>query len=173
MPTIFRQHQGRWIPRRLPNAAARTGEGVPLFDEPATPPSPATLLMFTGGAGRSARWVMLVRDGNHCLHNGLPVTAGLRLLAHRDSIAADGGPRMYFSTEEPASVETYAGADRLVCPRCRDVITTGQAVVRCPGCGVVHHETDERSCWTYANTCALCAQPTPLDAGLQWTPQSL
>ena len=45
--------------------------------------------------------------------------------------------------------------------------------VVCPGCEVLHHESPERRCWTYAERCVLCPQATDLDGGLRWTPELL
>ena len=47
--------------------------------------------------------------------------------------------------------------------------------VRCPRCRVWHHHSDTgESCWRYADTCALCDQPTDLDrAEFAWTPGDL
>jgi hypothetical protein len=49
-------------------------------------------------------------------------------------------------------------------------IEAGSAVVKCPNCGVVYHQSEERPCWTYADSCSMCARKTDLDAGFQWTP---
>jgi hypothetical protein len=85
---------------------------------------------------------------------------------------AQGAP-VFFSTEEAACIETFTGTGSVTCPRCRTAIVPGQPVVRCPDCGVVHHEVADRNCWTYAKTCALCAQLTALDTGLRWSPEAL
>jgi hypothetical protein len=109
------------------------------------------------------------------LHNGAVIApgVGIRVLAHMDCLALESGEVIYFSTEEAARVMPFAGPTGVSCPRCRSEIRAGEPAVKCPGCGVFHHEIEDRNCWTYAPTCALCAQPTPLDHPLQWTPEGL
>lgn len=126
-------------------------------------------------AGNDGRWALLVRRDRRLLHNGEIVTpdAGIRVLVHMDCLSLEGGEPVYFSTEETARIEPFAGSTAVTCPRCRSEVHPGQAAVKCPRCGVFHHETDDRNCFTYAPTCAVCAQPTALDAGLQWTPAAL
>jgi len=45
--------------------------------------------------------------------------------------------------------------------------------VRCPQCGVWHHQSDELPCWVYSSSCSLCDHPTALDAGYRWIPGEL
>ena len=159
--------QGEPVPRspyRLTLASMRL---MPPDDEGRCIPG-EILLARTKQAGQ---WVLIA--SNSVLHNGWPISAGIRVLAHRDSLAIDGWAPVFFSTEEPARVQDFAARGPVTCPRCRTAIPPGAHSVRCPACGVVHHETKDRNCWTYAATCALCAQPTALDAGLQWTPELL
>jgi hypothetical protein len=92
----------------------------------------------------------------------------------RDEILLHGVGRCYFSTEtlariEPLSEESATGC----CPRCKQGMTAGEPAVRCPGCGVWHHQSDELPCWTYAERCAICGGSTALDAGFSWTPEEL
>lgn len=181
MPYLFHKQQGRWIGEPMPALPAQLFL-APLRVVPAAQAADegsgasAILMhtpMHTRGSAQAGHWVMLVAPGQAVLHNGQPVSAGLRVLDHRDSLGLAGKPCVFFSTEEAPRVETFTGADPVTCPRCRDAIAPGQPAVKCPGCGVLHHENGERNCWTYATTCALCAQPTALDAGLQWTPEAL
>lgn len=173
VPVIFQKLQGRWVARpslrtagALEPAGADSGAWATLLDG-------AAWLAPVKASGRETLWALLLHAEARVLHNGQPVSAGLRLLAHRDALALEGQEPLFFSTEEAASVEPLAGPDQVVCPRCRDAVAPGEPAVRCPACGVVHHETGERNCWTYAAACALCPQPTALDAGLQWTPEGL
>lgn len=113
-------------------------------------------------------WVLFAEPMAEVRVNGLPVTAGIHVLADRDEIMLKGD-RLYFSTESLAAVEEYTGKT-LRCPRCKLEIAGGE-VVRCPNnkCKAVHH----KECWTYASQCSLCPTPTELDAGFQWTPEAL
>ena len=61
-----------------------------------------------------------------------------------------------------ARIETFAGDESPCCPRCKSAIADGQSVVRCPACGVLHHERDDRRCWTYADV--MHAVPAPHSA---------
>lgn len=105
--------------------------------------------------------------------NGARLATGIQVLRDRDELVA-GGRRCWFSTETRAAVAPYAGAVAFACPRCRLDIEPGTPCVVCPGCGVLHHErADGLPCWTYAPRCAVCDQPTALDADLRWTPEAL
>ena len=80
--------------------------------------------------------------------------------------------RLHFSAESLAHVEPFAGPGTVKCPRCRRQLVPGEASVRCPICGVAHHQTAEMPCWTYAPACAAqCGQPTALDVGYSWIPE--
>jgi hypothetical protein len=112
-------------------------------------------------------------SGTPLMVNGLPLRAGLRTLQDRDELRVPGLGPLYFSTERIARIEPLpTEPDALSCPRCRDRIAAGSPAVRCPGCGLWHHQTEDRPCWTYAETCALCPQPTAADAGYRWTPEA-
>ena len=118
-------------------------------------------------------WILLPRHGRRLLHNGELVALGIRVLAHMDSLALEGGEAVFLSTEERAHIEPFAGQRAITCARCRSPIRPGQPTVKCPGCGVFHHELEDRGCWSYTATCAVCAQNTALDGELQWTPAAL
>jgi len=110
-----------------------------------------------------------------CRVNGEPVPLGIRVLRDRDEIVTAPGMRCFFSAEVCASIVPFAGGERAVfCPRCLLEIATGSPSVRCPVCGVAHHEdsSQQRPCWTYAS-CAACGHKSDLDAGLQWSPEEL
>jgi hypothetical protein len=146
---------------------------APVVVEPDPARSPARecvlLLRFDG----NRRWAAVIPERLVVLHNGQPVRAGLRLLAHRDALAMPDAAAVFFSTEEAARVDAFEGAPGASCPRCRGDLRPGELAVQCPACGVAHHESAERPCWTYAETCSLCSQPTALDSPLRWTPESL
>ncbi len=105
--------------------------------------------------------------------NGAPVPLGLVVLDDRDELRL---PELtaWFSTETQAQVEPFPeSATRGFCPRCQQAIAPGSPAVRCPGCGLWHHASDDLPCWTYAPACSACAQETALDAGFRWTPEDL
>jgi hypothetical protein len=105
--------------------------------------------------------------------NGSRLDLGIRVLRDRDELRAGGG-RVFFSTETLAVVVPFPGAGKpTFCPRCKLEIALGSPVVRCPGCGVYHHQSEEFPCWVYAPRCALCDHPTALDAGYRWVPEDL
>jgi len=174
MPAVFHRLDGEWRGERL--VAAREILGFAPVHLAACEAVPScrciaavTLLRIAPGD----TWAAIVPEGISLLLNGQPVPAGLRVLAHGDSLAADAVAPVYFSTEETPCIETFAGPEPLSCPRCKSGILRGQAVVHCPACGVVHHELEDRKCWTYAESCALCPQLTALDTGLRWSPEAL
>lgn len=102
--------------------------------------------------------------------NGLPLMTRIRTLRDRDQISL-AGTSAYFSTEERARRIPFPGADRkLFCARCRQELMTGSVAVKCPQCGIWHHQSEELPCWTYAEHCGLCSQPTDLDAAYRWRP---
>jgi hypothetical protein len=130
------------------------------------------------GAETDARWILLVASGAQVRVNGQAVWGGIRLLADRDEIHLSGGVSSFFSTEEPVKVEPYPGGGAEArCPRCQDPIAPGVPGVRCPNCGIWHHEDaageQGRGCWSYAPGCAVCGETTDLDAGYRWTPDEL
>lgn len=174
MPGIFHRLGGQWHLTPVVGSPSLLRLDPMSIESPALKPvARATnecLLVCVGGQNR---WATLVADDAGLRHNGTPIAAGLRMLEHRDALAVDGGEGSFFTTEELAHVEAYAGSAAISCPRCRSHVSAGDAVVRCPSCGVVHHEMADRNCWTYAEACALCSQPTALDAGLRWTPEDL
>ncbi len=139
------------------------------------PPADGALLLCTERAREDARasWAVLCGKDAELYVNGELVRIGFRVLRHKDELRLGRGAAVYFSTEETARVASYARDDAPRCPRCAQAIEKGDRSVRCPGCGVVFHELEERRCWTYAETCALCDQPTALDAALRWSPEDL
>lgn len=172
MPMIFHNAATGWatLPISTPRGLLRL---APVVYEPEPISGTASDSLFLVRIEPERGWAVLVPNGMRVNHNGQPMPAGLRILAHRDSLAVPGADPVFFSTEETARVEAFAGSKKVTCPRCRTDIVPGQSAVKCPGCGVFHHETKERPCWTYAPVCAVCPQPTALDIGLQWTPEAL
>ena len=157
-----------WMQAPVAQPDAGGWSPVPLADD-APPIHPAMLL-------RRSRtepdvWVVI---GSPTVHaNGVPLDAGIRVLRDRDELRVDGH-RTFFSTETLATVASFPGGDRAVfCPRCKLQIAPESAAVRCPRCGVWHHQSEELPCWTYAERCTLCDQASRLDAGFGWTPEDL
>jgi hypothetical protein len=106
--------------------------------------------------------------------NGSPLLLGLAVLDDRDELQVSAEHTLFFSTERIVKVEPYPNSGaRGFCPRCKLSIESGSQAVRCPRCSLWHHQGDEMPCWTYSATCAVCAQPTALDAGFRWTPEDL
>lgn len=120
-------------------------------------------------------WVLIATPAIRVSVNGLSLETGFAVLADRDEIRADGHAPWFFSTERTAEVEPYPeNLPRGSCPRCKQPLTVGGPSVRCPGCGTWHHSSPESlACWTYGPTCAICSQPTNLNAGFQWSPEAL
>jgi hypothetical protein len=123
--------------------------------------------------GRSSGWAVVSGANARVFVNGEPLALGVARLRDRDELRVGAGAAVYFSSERPACVEPCARDDAPRCPRCAQAIGRGEPSVRCPSCEVLHHQLRGRACWTYSPSCALCSQPTDLDAGLRWTPEEL
>ena len=131
------------------------------------------LLVEAGPLGRSG-WHLIASPDVRVAVNGLPLLGGLRVMADRDEIRLENAAPCFFSTELLARVVDMPITDLpMTCPRCRQRIESATPAVACPACSLWHHQSENLPCWTYAPTCALCPQPTPLDAGFLWTPMDL
>jgi hypothetical protein len=141
--------------------------GLPLSRVPGLEAAARATLI--GGSHPGGAWVLV---GTELVRiNGFPLVTGVHALVDRDEIRLAGAEPAYFSTERRASPEPLPHSDRaLACPRCRTTMLAGTPAVRCPGCSVWHHASDEMPCWSYAPTCALCSQVTDLNAGFRWMP---
>ena len=158
------------------------GAAFVLTDEPARPvrrrreaaSGQRGALLLRGDGGAERPWVLMTgADGPRTHVNGAPLELGVRVLRDRDCLRV-GDVRMFFSTETAARLEAYPeGAPEVACARCRRAIRPGDAAVRCPGCGLWHHESEESPCWTYDVRCAGCEQPTALGSGWRWTPEDV
>lgn len=115
-------------------------------------------------------WVLLAPEMARV--NGSPLVGGVRVLRDRDEIRI-GPIRAFFSEEELPRVVPFPGADEpVLCPRCKTPLSVGEPSVRC-SCGLWYHQSSDLPCWAYAETCSLCDQPTALDAGYRWSPETL
>ncbi len=140
-----------------------------------------SVLVVRRRSGKQDQWVLLSRVGGNVRVNGQLLVLGTRVLRDRDEILlSDNGSgewrRYYFSLERPARATVFPAAQGpMVCPRCKQPLRHGETAVQCPNphCGTWHHQNDKLPCWTYSATCALCDQPTPLDTGYRWTPETL
>ena len=122
----------------------------------------------------AAGWSLLAAAQCDLRVNGEAVPTGLRLVEDRDEIRVGRGVYAYFSAEVLAVVEPLPGGEReLFCGRCKQVIAEGADSVRCPACGVWHHQNDELPCWLYSEACSLCDQLTELEGQFRWTPEGL
>ena len=134
------------------------------------------LLLSTGSptGSKDCKWLLIASAGTEASINGMPLVAGIRVLVDKDEVRVSSLDSYYFSTETFAKVEEFPASDQaLFCPRCKQEITQGALAVRCPACGVWHHETEELNCWTYSDACALCAHPTEINGTFRWTPEEL
>ena len=174
MPTIFHKVDGAWRAERLATKHSMlcfAPTRIAALEAVPSCLSADTIELMRLESGH--KWIAIVPKDSQITHNGQLVVAGLRVLAHGDLLSATHGAPVFFSSEEAAVIEPFAGADSVCCPRCKSIILPGQLIVRCPDCGVVHHELADRNCWTYSEKCALCPQPTALDTGLRWSPEAL
>lgn len=137
-------------------------------------PSQPMLVPHSGPHG-SETWVLLAGPLSRMRINGLPIPVGIRVLTDRDAITLDAGHTFYFSSEQLAETIPFSGPGSTSCVRCKLPIEPGSPAVRCPGssCGFWYHQSDDRPCWTYTDTCVACHHPTDLDAGLRWSPAEL
>jgi len=137
-------------------------------------PRTATLVRLASDSGEA--WVMIAVPGSAVRVNGIVAPAGLVVLDDRDELRVAGSPPLWFSTESIARVEAapVRSGRALRCPRCSDLIEAGTPAVRCPNCGVWHHQNPSRPCFTYENApCAACRVSSELDGGFRWSPEEL
>jgi hypothetical protein len=86
----------------------------------------------------------------------------------------EGAGTCFFSTESLAEIAPLANEEAPAsCARCRQAIEAGSLAVSCPSCKLHYHQSGELPCWTYAERCAQCDQPTDLECGLRWSPEVL
>ncbi len=127
-------------------------------------------LLIRRGRVKDAQWVLLAGEEANVRVNGSPLASAVHVLQDRDEIRlgdAETGSwqRCFFSTAGAVRVEPFpAGGDPPCCPSCRQPIAGGQPAVRCPACGLWHHEMGNgQRCWTVTGCCARCRCPAPLD----------
>ena len=126
-------------------------------------------------AGDRNEWLLIAGPNPSRVNvDGLPLQLGIRVLRDRDEVRV-GNLRMFYSAETLARIVPFSKTDakKPLCPRCRQPIVEQTPAVRCPQCGVWYHQSEDLPCWTYSEECALCDQPTELEAGYRWTPENL
>ena len=164
-----------WVRDSHPDArdAASLGDwAVMRLDEGAMVLGAALLLRSCSADGES--WLVMSAMHAGVRLNGGRLLTGFRVLADRDELCIDGVGRAFFSTERLASITPFPGAERPVrCARCRIVLNAGMPSVRCPACGALTHQSDDRPCWVYAEHCPQCSQATALDFGFCWSPEGM
>ena len=165
----------RWTPTALHSVAILDGGTINFVERSRVAAlSGEVLLLPSAFNTQAAKWMLFAPAGSSVRVNDAPLDNGIRILADRDAIRVASLPAMYFSTEQLARIELYSGDENVYCPRDKTLISEGDPAVCCPRCGVWHHELEDKGCWTYSGTCALCDQSTDLDAArFRWTPEDL
>lgn len=178
MAQLYEKSDGeRWDRREIAGATC-LGSGCGEFedyDDKSLRRSMA-LLFPTRSNARRADWLLIPHRSATVWVNDTQLESGIRKLADRDAIRLPGNRELYFSKEELPRIEPFPELDGVYCPRCKLAVVPGSNAVCCPNCAVWHHEaaTDERLCWSFAATCALCDQATEIDgARFRWTPEEL
>ncbi len=166
-----------WAPAELSSAAVLSRDSIEFVDQIDLNAHHGEVLLYAHEIdSRQATWLLLAPARSQVRVNDTLLESGIRALVDRDAIRVPGVATMYYSTERLARVEPFVGPEQVFCARCRLAISAGDPSVTCPRCGVVQHEQgpEGRNCFTYAETCSLCDQPTDLEsAGYQWTPEDL
>ena len=166
MPHLWIPQTPDWFVLPLERDELALADIPPRTDRRAT-------LVKASPAGRPD-WHLVAEPDSGITVNGFPLLAGLRTLLDRDEIGVPGLGALFFSTERMARIEPLPQTNvEVCCPRCRQPVLPETPAVRCPSCEVWHHASEELACWSYAETCALCRQPTAFDTGYQWTPEEL
>ncbi len=158
-------------------------QAIAKFDERSEAAVSPQLLVLscTDPTSGGEKWVLIAPPTTTI--NGAALSVGIRLLRDKDEIRVQGQERMFFGGERLATIQAFAGSPHaIICPRCKQPVSDGAMSVRCPACGVVHHQTGELPCWLgYVDsgnpfhTCALCDQPAAVepDARFRWSPEGL
>lgn len=122
------------------------------------------------------RWLLFSDESSAVWVNGAPQTLGIYHLADGQEVLVKGAGVVVLTTEKTPQITTLPGSETdVICPRCKTEIDPGSEAVKCPSCGIWHHERDDLPCWTYEHStqCAMCEQATDLEGGLQRIPEGL
>ncbi len=167
----------KWAPTELHSAAVVGRGSVDFVANAHMAARHGEVLIYPSSTNtRAATWMLLASANSGVRINDALLENGIRVVADRDAIRATDMSTIYFSTERLACIEAYPETEPVYCPRCKMMISEGDAAVCCAQCAVWHHEQlpDGRTCWSYSTTCSLCEQSTDLDsAGFRWTPEEL
>ena len=146
----------------------------PLRNLPGVDEAVSNVVLLCQKRAEENTWVLVAGRERDVRVNGEQMTLGACMVLDRDEIHIGGIGTLYFSTECLARIEVFPGsAESLYCPRCKQAVEEGNAVVRCPQCRTWYHKAEDLPCWSYAETCGLCPQPTDFEAGFRWTPEEL
>jgi hypothetical protein len=128
-------------------------------------------------ASQHVEWALMATPAACVFRNGQPLATGLAMLSDRDEIVTrdtQATRRWYFSNQQLAHIAP-APRGQPTCPRCKSGIKAGTPAVRCPACGVWHHQAlGDLECWSYMERCGAChKQDTHLDGQVRWSPVEL
>ena len=183
MAHIWQRHKSntqRWAPVLLPGNCIAVLTGDP--DDPITAGNndcdgkKSAYIIRHSNIDGCENWILYISPQNRVSINGISIDMGIKSLHDRDEIKVGESGPLYFSTETLAQVEEFPGIGKTAqCPRCQQNIDVGDPAVRCPQCGVWHHQNEELNCWTYGPRCAACSeQDTELEnTNFNWTPEEL
>ena len=152
-----------------------SGAAVSIDAAKARPQNAGPLLVRTNEVHGFDRWALICAPDSRIRVNGAQIQTGIRVLSDRDAIADGNGSVVFFSAEQLAYVQPFPGKAGHTCIRCKLPLEPGTPAVRCPApeCGFWHHQSDDKSCWSYTTACASCGHPTSSEAGYQWSPRDL
>lgn len=169
----------RWKARSIPEgglALALDAAGA-LSLEDGTPREGGVLARLLPLTLRGSREIVLVAapDARGLLVGGFPPLA-VALLDDRAEIRV-AAETFYLTRSAPTAVERFdaLGAES-ACLRCTRALRPGDSVLRCGGCGGLHHEGERAEglgalrCASYDRCCAGCRRSWE---AVHWTPEAL
>jgi len=176
MPHLWVKDSGEWtVLELLSDTFALTRDPLkPVQRRELGTPAEIACMLRCNGAGGEHLFVLAPSENTAVIINGIPLASGIRILRDRDELRVGGIERMYFSTESLAVLTRFPGNEQaMYCPRCKREIALQTDAVKCPQCDAWYHQSEEFPCWVYSERCALCDQPSNLDAGYRWSPEYL
>lgn len=165
-----------WMPHPLAGSefALKSFLAEILEDAPAASRAPSDVRFVKTATDNQENWVVVAGHESDIAINGFPLLLGICVLRDRDEIRWSPEDFAFFSSEELASVtDLPQGSQKIFCPRCKQEIMVGTPAVRCPRCGIWHHQSEDLPCYTYAETCATCTHKASLDSGYEWIPEEI